>query len=231
MKDISANNLFAFTFLRHGESTGNAEGRLQGQSEYPLSDLGIQQARQLTDYWRIRNQTFDQIVASPLERARQTAEIIADTLEVPLEIDQIWMERYFGKWEGLTSVEVHQIYSDFDFSDPTQRPGRDGESLLELYERASRAIEGLLNHPPGEYLIVSHGAIIQMTLYAILGLSPLLNFQRLRFQINNTAYSSLNYDPSRQFWAVAGINQFPHLAANHTEQAGSGKAGLSASNT
>lgn len=231
MRDMTANNLYAFNILRHGESTGNAEGRLQGQSEYPLSEMGIKQARRLADYWLIHNQTFDQIIASPLERARQTAEIIADALEVPIEIDQIWKERYFGEWEGLTSGEVHQIYTDFDFSDPTQRPGRDGESLLELYARASQALQSLLNRPPGEYLIVSHGAIIQMALYAILGLSPLLNFQRLRFQIKNTAFSSLNYDPRRQLWLVAGINQFPHLTANHTEQAGSGKAGLSASNT
>lgn len=231
MRDMPANNSYAFTFLRHGESTGNAEGRLQGQSEYPLSEMGIQQAHRLAGYWLIQNQSYDQIVASPLERARQTAEIIADALEVPIETDQIWMERYLGEWESLTSREVHQIYSDFDFSDPTQRPGRDGESLLELYARASRALQGLLNRPPGEYLIVSHGAIIQMTLFTILGLSPLLNFQRLRFQINNTAFSSLNYDTSRQLWSVAGINQFPHLIANPREQADSGKAGLSASNT
>jgi broad specificity phosphatase PhoE len=216
---------FSFTFVRHGKSTGNTEGRLQGQSEYPLSELGLQQARQLAAYWCNQERTFDRIITSPLERARHTAEILADALEVPIETDPIWMERFFGSWEGLTPEEVHQIHSNFDFSDLTQRPGQNGESLLELYARTSQALQSLLNRPAGEYLIVSHGAMLQMTFYTIFGLSPLLNFQRLRFQFENTAFSNLSYDPRRQLWLVAGINQTPHLDTNHTGGAGSGESG------
>lgn len=211
------NSLYSFKFLRHGESVGNAEGRFQGQSEYPLSKTGIKQAQLLAAYWRTQNQTFNQIIASPLERARHTAETLAVALNVPVELDPIWMERYIGAWEGLTSDEVHQIYSNFDFTDPTQRPGQDGESLLELFARANRALQSLLNRPSGGYLVVSHGAIIQMILFTVLGLSPVLNFQRLRFQIENTAFSSLSYDPRRQLWLVEGINQIPHLLTNHKE--------------
>jgi 2,3-bisphosphoglycerate-dependent phosphoglycerate mutase len=223
------NSQYVFTFLRHGKSTGNMEGRLQGQSEYPLSELGFRQARQLAAYWRNQYQTFDQIIASPLERARQTAEILAAALEVPIETDPIWMERFFGTWEGLTPEEVRQTHSDFDFSDLTQRPGQNGESLLELYARASQALQSLLNRPAGEYLIVSHGAMLQMTFYTILGLSPLLNFQRLRFQFENTAFSNLCYDPRRQLWLVTGINQTPHLTADHTEPADTSEPGTRAS--
>jgi 2,3-bisphosphoglycerate-dependent phosphoglycerate mutase len=222
-------SLYAFTFLRHGKSTGNLEGRLHGQSEYPLSDIGVQQARQLADYWQDQKQTFTQVISSPLERALKTAEILATALDVPIETNPIWMERYFGTWEGLTPEEVHQTHTDFDFADLTQRPGQNGESLLELFARASQALQSLLNRPAGEYLIVSHGAILQMTFYIILGLSPLLNFQRLRFQFDNTAFSSLSYDPRRQLWLVAGINQTPHLKTNHTEQAGTGTPGTTAS--
>jgi 2,3-bisphosphoglycerate-dependent phosphoglycerate mutase len=225
------NSLYAFTFLRHGKSTGNMEGRLQGQSEYPLSDLGAQQAQQLAAYWQDQNQTFHQVISSPLERAFQTAKILATALDVPIETDPIWMERYFGTWEGLTPEEVHQTHTDFDFADLTRRPGQSGESLLELFARASQALQSLLNRPAGEYLIVSHGAILQMTFYTILGLSPLLNFQRLRFQFDNTAFSTLSYDPRRQLWSVNGINQTPHLKANPTEQAGIIAPGTTASST
>jgi broad specificity phosphatase PhoE len=225
------NNQYVFTFLRHGKSIGNIEGRLQGQSEYPLSELGIQQAHQLAAYWQNQNQTFHQIITSPLERARHTAEILAAALDVPIESDPIWRERYFGTWEGLTPEEVHQNHSGFDFSELTQRPGQDGESLLELFARASQAFQSLLNHPAGEYLIVSHGAMLQMTFYAILGLSPLLNFQRLRIQFENTAFSRLSYDPRRQLWSLAGLNQTPHLTANHTDQADAVESGSTASNT
>jgi 2,3-bisphosphoglycerate-dependent phosphoglycerate mutase len=226
---MPVNSLYAFTFLRHGKSIGNVEGRLQGQSEYPLSELGVQQARQLAAFWQNQNQSFLQIIASPLERARQTAEILAAALEAPIETDPIWTERYFGTWEGLTPEEVHQTHTDFDFSDFTQRPGGNGESLLELFARASQALQSLLNRPPGEYLIVSHGAILQMTFYTIFGLSPLLNFQRLRFQFENTAFSNLSYDPKRQLWLVTGINQTPHLIANHTDQANAVKSSTTTS--
>jgi 2,3-bisphosphoglycerate-dependent phosphoglycerate mutase len=222
------NNLYVFTFLRHGKSTGNMEGRLQGQSEYPLTDSGHKQARQLAKYWCDQKRTFDQIIASPLERARQTAEILAEALEAPIETDPIWMERFFGSWEGLTIEEVHQVHSDFDFSDLTQRPGQNGESLLELYARASQALQSLLNRPAGEYLIVSHGAMLQMTFYTMLGLSPLLNFQRLRFQFDNTAFSNLSYDPKRQLWLITGINQTPHLATNHAKQIDTAESGTAA---
>ncbi len=228
---MPVNNLYAFTFLRHGKSIGNVEGRLQGQSEYPLSELGVQQARQLAAFWQNQNQTFLQIIASPLERARQTAEILAKALQAPIEIDPIWMERYFGTWEGLTPEEVHQTHSDFDFSDFSQRPGGNGESLLELFARASKALQSLLNRPPGEYLIVSHGAILQMTFYTIFGLSPLLNFQHLRFQFENTAFSNLSYDLKRQLWLVTGINQTPHLTANNMDRANTIKSSTTAPNT
>jgi 2,3-bisphosphoglycerate-dependent phosphoglycerate mutase len=224
-------SLYAFTFLRHGTSIGNIEGRLQGQSEYPLSELGIQQARQLAAYWQNQKQTFFQIITSPLARARQTAEILGAAFDVPVETDPIWMERHFGTWEGLTPEEVHQTHSDFDFADLTQRPGQNGESLLELFARASQALQNLLNRPAGNYLIVSHGAILQMTFYTILGLSPLLNFQRLRFQFDNTAFSSLSYDPRRQLWLITGINQTPHLTTNHIEQGNTVEQGTTAPNT
>ena len=222
------NSQYGFTFLRHGKSTGNVEGRLQGQSEYPLTELGHRQAQQLATYWRNQKKAFDKIIASPLERARNTAEILAEGLRAPIETDPIWMERFFGSWEGLTLEEVHQVHSDFDFSDLTQRPGQNGESLLELYARASQALQSLLNRPAGEYLIVSHGAMLQMTFYAILGLSPLLNFQRLRFQFENTAFSNLSYDPRRQLWLITGINQTPHLTTNHTGPVGSAGSGTAA---
>jgi 2,3-bisphosphoglycerate-dependent phosphoglycerate mutase len=225
----ATNSLYVFTFLRHGKSTGNMEGRLQGQSEYPLSEFGVQQTRQLAAYWQNQNQIFQQVISSPLERALQTAEILATALDVPIETDPIWMERYFGTWEGLTPEEVHQTHTDFDFADLTQRPGQNGESLLELFARASQALQSLLNRPAGEYLIVSHGAILQMIFYTILGLSPLLNFQRLRFQFDNTAFSTLSYEPRRQLWLVTGINQTPHLKANYTEQTGIAAPGTTAS--
>ena len=83
--------------------------------------------------------------------------------------------------------------------------------MLELYERASGCLERLLEHPAGRYLVVAHGAIINMALYAILGLGSEGNFQRLRFHVGNTAYSRLSYEPAKRQWRVYSINNQAHL--------------------
>ncbi len=66
------------TLLRHGESEGNTSGVLQGQSDYPLTTLGFEQAQRLALYWKANQVKFDLIISSPLLRASQTAEIIAN---------------------------------------------------------------------------------------------------------------------------------------------------------
>ncbi len=74
-----------FTFLRHGESTGNAENRHQGQADFPLTELGITQVKKLADYWEKQEVEFDRAFSSPLTRAKQSAEIITKTLNLKLE--------------------------------------------------------------------------------------------------------------------------------------------------
>ena len=100
--------VYQFVFLRHGESTGNAESRWQGQSDYPLTERGRAQATALANRWRAEGAQFDLAASSTLVRARETAEIITSALNVPLELDEIWVERDIGEMEGLTSSEVQQ---------------------------------------------------------------------------------------------------------------------------
>ena len=88
--------VFTFTFLRHGESVGNAESRWQGQSDYPLTTKGRAQARALAERWKAETIRFDLAIASPLGRARETAENVDSAVNVNLELDQIWMERDIG---------------------------------------------------------------------------------------------------------------------------------------
>lgn len=95
--------VYQFVFLRHGESLGNAQSRWQGQSDYPLTDKGRAQARALAERWKAENAQFDLILSSPLGRAKETAEIIASSLNVCVELDPIWLERAIGEMEGLTA--------------------------------------------------------------------------------------------------------------------------------
>ena len=73
---------YHFTLLRHGESVGNAEGKHQGQSDFPLTEKGEAQARALAERWLNEKKGFDLIISSPLSRAHGTAEILADALHL-----------------------------------------------------------------------------------------------------------------------------------------------------
>ena len=95
------NSILHITFLRHGESTGNAEKRHQGQADFPLTELGIDQVRKLVKHWQMKGMKFDQAISSPLTRAKQSAEIVTEELDIPLIFDQIWMERNNGELAGL----------------------------------------------------------------------------------------------------------------------------------
>ena len=136
--------------LRHGESQGNFEGRHQGQADFPFTERGREQAKALLDRWKSEAKEFDLVISSPLARARETAEIIASGLNVPLEFDPLWMERDNGLMAGLSPEEVRETLPQPQFIHPYQPIGQTGESQWELYLRAGNAVQSLFNHPPGK---------------------------------------------------------------------------------
>lgn len=202
--------VFQFTFLRHGESVGNAESRWQGQSEYPLTDKGRAQARALADYWKAEGVKFDLAIASPLSRARETAEIIASALNVPLEYDPIWMERDIGEMEGLTAEEVRQKPQP-PYITPYDSIGGDGEGDWALFLRAGQALHDLLRRPAGGYLVVSHGGLLNQLMHAIVGVPPHADPSGVRFRFENTAFSRAIYFPYQHRWAIDAVNDRTHL--------------------
>ena len=201
---------YNLTLLRHGESVGNAEGKHQGQSNFPLTEKGEAQARALANRWLIEKKSFDLIISSPLARARGTAEILAEALHLTLEFNPLWMERDNGLLAGLRPEEAVATYPRPPFVHPYLPIGLTGESQWELYLRAGKAIQDLLHHTPGNYLIVSHGGILNMVLYAILGITPQANFYGPRFRFGNTAFASLSYNPGEHKWYVHGVNDRVH---------------------
>lgn len=94
--------MYEFTLLRHAESQGNIEGKHQGQSEFPITELGRCQAYALAARWASEKVNFDHIFSSPLERAKQTVEIVNEVLKSPVEYDSIFAERHLGDLTGLT---------------------------------------------------------------------------------------------------------------------------------
>jgi broad specificity phosphatase PhoE len=215
--EITREGLYHITLLRHGESTGNAGGYMQGQADFPLSDTGRDQAEALAARWLSEGVNFDTIISSPLSRARETAEILAgrlatarDSEAIPLEFEPVWMERDWGLISGLHRSEAEERYPRPEFI-PTYQPiGVTGESQWALYLRAGRGIQALINKPPARYLVVSHGGILNVAMYAILGIAPQANFQGARFRFHNTGFAKLTYDISEHVWLVEGFNDYAH---------------------
>lgn len=204
---VNQNAPYVVTLVRHGESVGNAEGRYQGHADFPLTERGIAQARALASQWQAEGRQFDGCISSPLLRARQTAEILCALLNVPLELDPCWMELDIGLISGLSEAEAEQVVPKPAFATPYTRAGATGESRWELYLRAGKGIQALLDRPPGRYLIVAHGGILNMALYAMLGIAPQADIQGPRFQFENTAYATLTYEPNRHTWRLIAFCQ------------------------
>jgi 2,3-bisphosphoglycerate-dependent phosphoglycerate mutase len=202
--------IYHITLLRHAESVGNANGYHQGQAEFPLTDRGRKQAHALADFWSSQGQIFDFCIASPQSRTRETAEIVASALGLEIEFDPVWMERDNGVYAGLHVDEAQDRFPYPEFQPIYERIGKVGESEWELYMRGGRAIQSVLHREPAHYLIVSHGAILNMTVRALLGIAPQANFQGARFKFRNTAFVSLEYRPDIHQWLIHGVNQRPH---------------------
>jgi 2,3-bisphosphoglycerate-dependent phosphoglycerate mutase len=199
--------------LRHGESTGNLAGVTQGQIDTPLSETGLRQALALAERWQAAGVCFDRILSSPLQRARQTAEVVASLLPAPIDLNPDWMERHYGLASGLTPEEVAQRFPLLPTFHPYMHLAETGESKIEIFLRAGRALQDLFDRGPGRYLVVSHGGLLNMAMYVILGIPPQMNFSGPRFTHDNTGYTTFDYVTSQACWRLRGFNDCAHLAS------------------
>jgi broad specificity phosphatase PhoE len=194
------------TLLRHGESTGNAQGVYQGRAEYDLSEKGRRQVKALADYWQALEITFLKIISSPLARAWQSAEIIGEILNIPLELDDNWQEIDNGNLAGLTLEEAEEKAQFPGLITPYDPIGGTGESDWDLYMRAAFVVQDLINRLPGDYLVVSHGGFLNRVMFVMLGITPQLNFSGARFLFRNTSSAVLEYNPSQHVWRLDQFN-------------------------
>jgi broad specificity phosphatase PhoE len=143
--------------VRHGETDWNADGRLQGQTDRLLSDYGRRQSRQLAD--ELADEEIEAIYASDLARARETANIVADRLRLPVTLDPDLRERDWGTWEGLTAAERERVELV-------------GESSEAHQERTLRALRRIAERfPGGRILVVTHGGSMRRVQTVALGLA------------------------------------------------------------
>jgi len=148
----------SFYFLRHGQTAWNVEGRFQGHTDIPLNDLGRAQAYDAAE--RLATCQIDLIAASPLLRARRTAEIVAERLGKPVLFDDELKERPFGAFEGLIVNEVKARLGLQPHERLVKHLPADAEQWHETGARSVRVIGGWLDrHPDRTLLFVSHSGL------------------------------------------------------------------------
>jgi 2,3-bisphosphoglycerate-dependent phosphoglycerate mutase len=203
---MSESTVHHVVFLRHGESVGNAQDRFQGQADFPLTGRGRGQVQALAARWQVEGVTFERCIASPLLRARQTAEIVCSVLGLSIEFDPGWMEIHNGKLAGLTHDEGQRVAPRPVRKAPYQRVGETGESRWELYLRAGQNIQRLVESSPGRTLVVAHGGVLNMAMYAVLGIPVQADYTGPRFLFHNTGFAALEYRPERHNWYLLGFD-------------------------
>ena len=165
--------------VRHGSTDLMSRvlcGRLPG---IPLSEGGRQEAQALGRKLAT-NRNLQAIYSSPLERAQETAQAIAQPHGLPVETVEPLTEIDFGEWTGKAIADLRAAaeWSDFNHCrSMTTPPG--GESLLAVQSRAWKAVESLCTtHPDAEIALVSHGDVIRGLLLFLLGM-PIDNIFRI----------------------------------------------------
>jgi len=159
---------------RHGETTWNRDGRLQGWAPTPLTDRGHEQARALAAAVDAEYDV-DRVVASDLRRARQTASYLADRVGHEPAHEAAWRERDFGRYQGLPHETVFEDHEQLSL----RRAGRDavdarpesGESLRDVRERVLSGWERIVaeSAPDETVAVVAHGGPLYLLLGAVDG--------------------------------------------------------------
>jgi probable phosphoglycerate mutase len=196
--------------VRHGETAWNAERRIQGQLDEPLSVLGHAQARATAKI--LAQEDFAAVYASDLSRAQQTAEAIARLRGFPVRLEADLRERHYGVFQTRTYDEMRRDFPreyarfearEIDFA----LPG--GESLRQFAQRVLRCVEAIVAaHAGGQVLIATHGGVLDVLHRHATG-KP-LDAPR-DFEIPNAALNWLEIADGR--WTLLSWAERGHLTA------------------
>lgn len=187
--------------IRHGESTYNAEGRIQGQADVPLSELGRRQGEAAAA--ALAELPIEAVYSSPLRRALETARPLAEALDVQLQTDPRLMEVNAGVFQTQLRSQLTDLYpehyaqwlsGDPDFAIPG------GETRRELMRRGREVFDQIAAAGHREVAVVSHGGLLAAVLKDLLEIPArrhpfsLQNGSISRIEVNNGAMKLLSFN-------------------------------------
>lgn len=194
--------------IRHAETTWNTERRYQGTLDSPLSEIGREQSRRTRD--ALRGIPLKAVYSSPLARARESADAIAQAHALSVVTVDGLSEIRVGEWEGLTVAEIEARYAEavrdwYHTPHLARIPG--GETIEELRVRAVASMSEIVARHEGDTIaIVAHGGVNKAIILTALE-APLSSYWRLRQ--HNACINILEYEGERV--RVLVINETSHL--------------------
>ncbi|MCP4592278.1 MAG: histidine phosphatase family protein [bacterium] len=195
-------------FIRHGRSTWNAEHRIQGRADPPLDEVGREQARRLAE--RLRGgKPLAALYASSLRRARETADIVGEALDLPVIADDRLREYDVGDLTGLVWAQIEQRFPDVarrwkEADESLEFPG--AEPHAQFQAQVVAAVEEIVvQHAEGPVGVVSHGGTIGACLNHLLKIPS----RYAPFRFGNASLSIVDVDPVRP--RIVLLNDTCHL--------------------
>ena len=197
--------------IRHGATEANTRRPyvLQGRrTDLPLSEIGQRQAKAVGR--ALADRAIDHVFTSPLRRARQTAEMVAESHGVPIQLVDDLMECDVGRWEGLSWDYVRRQdgpYLDTFEADPGTVPYADGESFQQVQDRAVPAVQRLIcDFPTGNLLVVTHNVVARVIVSHILRI-PISQARSIR--LDNAGISIVSVADGKE--KLLTLNSVLHL--------------------
>jgi len=199
-----------FYLVRHGDTAWNRDWRYRGQVDLPLDEVGLAQARAVAG--ALAPAGLQAIFASPLKRAFNTAELIAQAAGLTVRPLPDLLDINYGAWQGLSMAEAQTAYPDVyarwqEAPHLVHFPG--GESLDDVRSRALRGLLAVAGQYPAKRVgIVGHQVVNRVLLCAALGLG---NEAFWRINQDTCCINVFEYDTARYRFVVERINDTHHL--------------------
>jgi probable phosphoglycerate mutase len=211
--------------IRHAEAVTNVEPIVGGmQGDTGLTARGVAQAERLRDRLAASGEiAADVLIASTLPRARQTAEIIAPALGLPITWDDDLQEMGVGEADGMQVPAFFATFGEPDFERDPYRPlAPGGESWARFLLRVAETLHRIARERSGQSVVlVTHGGMVDGAFLCFLGVS-LFALRHVSFQTHNTSithWQQLTRDDGSPRWRLVGYNDIAHLDAKLREPA------------
>ncbi len=197
-----------FLLVRHGQTAWNKDLHFRGTTDLPLSDLGLIQAQRVAEW--LKDEPIRAIYSSPLLRAVQTAQPLADVMGLPVQRHHGLISADYGQWQGHTPKEVAELWPDLyrkwlHAPHEVQFPG--GESLPIVLERAVALLNELSETHSGQTVaLFSHEIVCKAIMLHVLGMDLSAYW---RMPQDNACINAFYWDSRRR--SLIYLNDTCHL--------------------